>query len=219
MWGLTRRRLSAESITAGFALQRSSLSDRLLGTLDVRWMKLDGDAERSLEEGISFISRESALHASVEVRWLAARWQAAGLLHLRHTDRRRSDLSVGARSEIDGLENSIGIAISRALLERLHIAIAVAGAVYDPVGGIPDPSGLGPVYERFLGPELALHATPARARVASLTGTWHATATTHLWARVLSSRVAPASEGTILPHRPTGERNGWSLSAGINLRN
>jgi hypothetical protein len=40
-------RWSAESITAGIAFQRSSLSDRLLGTLDVRWTTLDGEAERS----------------------------------------------------------------------------------------------------------------------------------------------------------------------------
>ena len=210
-------RWSAESITAGIALQRSSLSDRLLGTLDVRWTTLDGEAERSQDETIAFVARESSILASAEVRWTAARWQAAGLLHVLHTDRQRRDLSVGARSEIDALQTSIGLAVSRALVDRLHVAVAAAGAVYDPVGGIPDPSGLGPIYERFIAPELSLHATPARARVASLTANWHATTTTHVWARLLSSHVAPATAGTILPRSPTGERSGWSLSVGINL--
>lgn len=210
-------RWSADARTLGFALHRSPAHGLGAG-IDLRWTRLDGDAERALDDApVSFTAGESLLQSAIDVRWTTHAWQASGRIHLVHGDRTRRDLSVGARSEIDGLQVGGGIALAHTVAEKLRVGIALAGTGYAPVGGMPDPSGLGPVYARFIAPELAVSGTNARARAASVDAAWSWTPGRRVWLRVLHSNLSPSTGGVSLPHLPAGKRSGWSVGTGVSL--
>jgi hypothetical protein len=107
--------------------------------------------------------------------------------------------------------------VLRSLTE--HLAVTAGGNLldYDPIGGIPDPSAMGPVYDQWVAPELALLGTRARAKGLTLGARWKAGPGRIFWLRLATASFTPGGSAYVLPLAPEGNRQSWNLSLGVTL--
>jgi hypothetical protein len=84
-------------------------------------------------------------------------------------------------------------------------------------GAIPAVHDEGPAFQRTLGPELALLASPAAAWSASLGASHHVRPGVALWARAEGASVGPGTSFWTLPLRPAGHRAVVHAAVGVTL--
>ena len=98
------------------------------------------------------------------------------------------------------------------------MAGGAALAAYGAGGGIPDPTDLGVAYRRYVAPALSLEATDARGWAASLSALWSVLPGAAVWLRLAPAALKGVTGGARLPALPPGDRTGWTLEAGIVVR-
>jgi hypothetical protein len=211
-------RWNADGWTAGGAFQRTVYGDRLLLTATARYSRLSGETHRWDLEDVTFVSDENRFDASLEVRILAwPGWQAASRLSLVREDRNRRDLLGQVRSEIRSWEPGGSVEVVRWLGNRFALSAGALLAGYSPSGGIPLRSAMGPVFQKYVAPELALHVTGARVTKLRLGGRWQATAGLAFWAQGEYASLTPKKGPVSIPAAPSGNRSGWTLDIGALL--
>lgn len=208
----------AEGWTAGGAFQRSLYRDRWLVTASARYTELDGKARRHDLGAVTFTADEKRLAADVELRLSGLRgWEAAGRLSLVRDDRIRRDLLGRTRSEIRSWEPGVAVEVVRTLGERFALSAGGALAGYSPSGGVPLATAMGPVYQEFVAPELAVHATGGQLIKGRLAGRWQATGGAAFWVQASYASLTPKQGAIIIPRQPDGKRSGWTLDVGASL--
>jgi hypothetical protein len=211
-------RWDADGWTAGGAFQRQAYGDRLLLTAWARYSTLSGKTHRWDLEDVTFVTDEKRLDAGLELRVLSwPGWQAAGLFTLVREDRMRRDILGRTRSDIRSWEPAGGIEVVRSLGSRFALAAGALVAGYAPSGGIPNPYSMGPVFQEYVAPKLALQITGGRVMKFRLGGRWQATAGLALWAQGEYGSLTPTEGAVRLPMEPTGDRTGWTLDIGALL--
>lgn len=204
----------ADAWTAGAAIRAPLLSRRLLVAADARYTTLDGEARRGDLEGITFLADEEHLELSGEARLEVGRaWRIGARAGLVHEARTRRDALAEARSEIEGWAPSAGLEAA-ALLGRLAVGLGGAVAFESPDSSIPDPTSLGPVYRRWIAPELAIETAEAWSRSLSATLRFRARETTAVWLRGTWGAVSATDPP---PDVPDGRRRMWAIALGVLL--
>jgi hypothetical protein len=205
---------SAYGLAAQWAVPRYDL----LVTAGWRYERLHGDATRADLTGIIFRASERVWHATAEVRYTpaASPWLAAATVALNRESRRREDFIAETRSDLKTWTPGVGLEVAR-VFGATAISAGYAIAFYEPFGGIPDPSSLGPIYQRLIAPELALYGTGARPTRATLTlrHTFPSGTALLLTARRESVGASGDVLTTTLPYTPKGSRTLWNVSLGV----
>lgn len=210
-------RWEAEGWSAGADVHRAVAEGALLLTGGGRYRALSGAADLQSVTGTVFRSEEERLEANLEVRWRGAEgWQVAMLAGGLSTNRDQRDRLIGARASLRVREVWSGAEVGRSL-GRLAVAAGGTLTSRGASGGIPPVSELGPVYRRFVGPELAYAATEADAHAVRFTLRWRANESTDLWLDGRSGSVRP-TDAVRLELAPDGSRDGWRIAGGIVLR-
>lgn len=127
----------------------------------------------------------------------------------------RRDLLAGATSDIRSWKVGVAATLAHVLGDRFAISAGGGFSADTPSGEIPDPETLGPVYRRFVGPELAIQLTEARGAVGTFALRWQPAAATGLWIRGELGGLDPREAS--VPLLPDGTRRAWRLSAGAVL--
>lgn len=207
----------ADGWAAGGALRWTAAGERLLVTLDGRYRTLEGEAFRGDVGGVVFTVDESRFDADVEVRYASpGGWLAAGRFGAIREVRRRRDRLAQAASDIRSWEAGGAAEVGRRFGD---LALSAGGllSAYGPSGTAPPPDEMGPVYRRFVGPELSLGLAEAREVAGQLTIRWDPSASTGLWIRGRAGELEPAAGAADFPLLPSGSRTRWSLTAGAVL--
>ena len=107
--------------------------------------------------------------------------------------------------------------IARHLSRR--VALSVGGSVerYSPTSSTPDPSTIGPAYEKWIAPELGVLATEATGWATRGTLHFQVTARNALWLSAQYRSVSPDSRSQPLPDTPIGDRQSFFVTAGATL--
>ena len=185
-------------------------------TLDGAYRTLAGEAFQAAIGDVIFTADEMRLDLGLDARArFAGGWVLGGRAELRRNRRDRRDLLAEATSDIRGIEGGGALELGRMLGERVGVSAGLHVASYGPAGTMPNPSRLGPEYQRFVGPTLALDLNQALVTGGTMTVRWQTGPTTGLWVRGVFSSLSP-SDG-LLPLTPTGDRRAWALTAGVVL--
>jgi hypothetical protein len=192
---------------------------RLQIAISGRYTTLSGQARRGdLPDTVTFLGDESVFDGAADVRVRAVpAVHLQARLTLRYEDRDRRDQIAGLRSALQAWTTGLGLAAAWRPVPSLALAGGAAFANYDARGAIPNPADLGVAYRTYVGPELALEATDARAWAASLSLSWSVSPSGSLWARVQPASLQAAG-ATRLPLLPDGDRTGWTLETGVIVR-
>lgn len=184
-----------------------------LVTLDGAYRTLGGEAFQAAIGDVIFTADESRLELRLDARArFAGGWLLGGRAELSRDRRDRRDLFAAATSDIRGIEGGGALELGRVLGERVGVSAGLQVASYGPAGTMPNPSRLGPEYQRFVGPSLAIDLNQVLVTGAVLTLRWQTGQTTGFWLRGMFGALSP-SDG-LLPLTPAGSRRAWALTAG-----
>jgi hypothetical protein len=202
----------------GGALQ-ATLWDRLLATLDARWMGLEGSATRMDLEGNIFRANENALVVTSDIRIAptTSRWSGALGLSVRRESRDRRDAVAEFGTDIEGWVHAATLEVAHWFSERFLASAGYARSYYSRTARLPNPSDLGPAYQSLVAPELAYYATESISHQAALTFRWSPQTRNSLWMQARYGVLEPRGGGDPLQFAPQGERKSWSLAFGIVL--
>jgi len=211
-------RWAARGRSLGLAAQRPLAEGRGAITADLRWTRLDGDAERADLRGIAFRTNARALSATLDARLLPAPdgWGAALTLSARSEQRASTDYIDQISADLRSLHLGAALEIARSFGHELLFAAGAAASRYSPDAALPDAAGRGEIYRRLVAPELAIHATRASARAVSLTALWRVTTISEAWIHGHYAAVRP--DGDPAPMAPAGDRTRWTIMSGVTLR-
>ncbi|MCG8468811.1 MAG: hypothetical protein MJB57_11495 [Gemmatimonadetes bacterium] len=213
-----RDRWDADGWSAGLAAQWTIGDGRepWLLTVGGDYRSVSGDAFQASIGGILFEVEERRLFADAELRGrLGSDWLVGARARLRRSTHDRVDRLVEASSDITATEAGGSIEVGRMLTESVGVALGGQLSTYGPSGTLPDPSTLGPVYRRFVGPELALQLTEATHTGGSATIRWRTANRTAVWARAVFGSLSP--DGSDVPLAPSGSRRDWIVTVGVTL--
>lgn len=187
-----------------------------LVTADGEYRTLQGEAFQEAIGGVIFTADEAQLDLGLDARARFGNgWLLGGRAELRRSHRDRRDLFASATSDIRAIEGGGSLEIGRIVAERIGVAAGLQVASYGPAGTMPNPNPLGPEYQRFVGPSLALDLNQALVASGVVALRWQTGQTTGLWLRGVFGSVSP-SDG-LLPLTPTGGRQAWAVTAGVVL--
>ena len=89
---------------------------------------------------------------------------------------------------------------------------------YNPSGSVPKATTLGPIYQNWLAPAVALEMTEATSHAFMGTLRWQARATLGFWAQVRSESASPPDNRSgSLPGAPSGDRDRLRAAFGVVL--
>jgi len=200
----------------GGAAQYPLVTDRLVLTLDGWVAGVAGEAQYSGLEGVPFAADEAAWTASGELRLLPTNgWQAVGFFSVTREQRTRRDGIARTHSDLSAWRPSGGLTVARHLGA---FGVSLGGAVgeFNPSGAAPLAHDMGPIYQNWIAPELALYATEARWVAGSGGISWRVRpsvlfAVDAQYRRLTGTENLNSAIGT----PPTGDRQRWSLDVGI----
>ena len=187
----------------------------LRAVVSARYAALDGNAfRRDLEgQGAIFRARQRTFTGFVDLRAAAADsvWIAGLRVSIGRKTRLRRDFLVQVTEDIADASPGVSLEAARWLSERVALSVGGSFSRYDPSGTIPDSGIFGRIQPELVAPELALHATAARAYAASATVLAHLARGTTLVVRGRFDRSGPVDS---IPG-VGAERSLWSISAGV----
>jgi hypothetical protein len=210
-------RWMADVWTVGGALVRPiSVSEGLLA-LWARYTTLSGHGARGdLPDTTTFVSDERVFHGEAEVR-LEVRESLSllGKAILRHEARSRYDQLAQVGSDLRSWSAGFGIGAVYRPWSSLAFSATVSVNAYGAGGAMPDPREMGPVYGLYVAPELALEASDAFGRAASLGVLWSAFKGGAVAASLGYSAASPQDQVVSLESLPEGRRACWLVRFGI----
>ncbi len=210
---------SATTLGAGFGFQRP-VGVRGVVTIDARFDRLTGTGDRAQDSaGTIFKATEQRIAGRAEGRLLArpGQWSGRVAVVARHDQRRQDDVTAGIGANIRAISWSAAIEVGHSLSERLTAAFSVSLGGYGPTSTIPDPLRRGPIYRRFIAPELDIAARGAHPYGAGLSVTWRASDRTQIWLAGQSERLQPAGSQGPSGFGPSGSRAAGSLVFGVSV--
>jgi hypothetical protein len=219
-WSVKRANPPTDSWRAdvwnAFATAQSRVDRRALLTAGVRYQTLRGQAQRSDIAGVFFRTTENRLSFRGDAR-LAARdsaWTATFATTVAREGRLRTDYLVPVASRITTWQPGGSIEVLVALDPSVALSLGASAARTWSDATLPRPSSMGPLYGRYIAPELALYATPAFASAISLGIRRPGAGGSSMLARITRERLRPLGSSTPVPGAPGGERTLWTFSAG-----
>lgn len=210
---------TTDGLTVGAGLQRP-LGPAADLTLAGRYSTLAGEAARAdLPDTVTFVADDVAAHGSAELRFRGiAAVALIGRLDVRYEDHSRSDQIEGVRLESSSWNTSAGVLAVWTPHPALE-AFGGAGIVrYGAGGSMPDPTEIGPAFERFVAPDLALMISDAEGYAASAGLIWHGLPGGFVSARGSWQSVSPVAESTVAGLQPDGTRSVWAVELGLGYR-
>lgn len=210
-------RWTADAWSLGGALEHGLDSIGVI-VADARYTALEGRARRADLDDITFTADEKVFRATAELRIFPPNgWRMAlGGTLLRERRLRRDRLAL-IRSDVEGWTRGGALEVARSFGPRFALSAGGALSAYGPAGGIPNPGALGPVFRRYVAPELALYASPAQARAGAVSARWQARQSVGLWLVVRYDSLTPVHAQFTPPYKPSGQRGGWDLVLGVDL--
>ncbi len=209
----------ADGWTGGAAAQAELKSRHLLLTIDARYTTIAGEEERAEIDGIPFTADETRWHVNGELRGKSDNgWEAALRLGVKREHRTRSDGLAVASTDIRSWRPGVAVEVARWLGPTVAVSAGVALSEHNPSGSVPLAAAMGPVYQNWLAPAVALEATEATSRAFMGTLRWQARATTGFWIQVRSESASPPDDRSgLLPGAPRGERDRLRAAFGVVL--
>ena len=187
----------------------------LRAVVSARYAALDGDAfRRDLEgQGAIFRARQRAFTGFVDLRAADADsvWIAGLRVSIRRETRLRRDFLVRAAEDIAATSPGLSVEVARWVSERVAFSLGGGFSRYAPSGTIPDSGMFGRIQPELVAPELALHATAARAYAASATVLAHLAQGATLVVRGRFDRSGPVDS---VPGVGAG-RSLWGVAASV----
>lgn len=219
---------TASSTTVGLA-GSGRLFDRIGWSGKIEWTGVEGEAEPTPpidsefdpdRDPIAFRTRERLLDAVLggATPMGAGRWEVGAEFRLSQEWRKRFDSRVGVGSDLDMRSIGVSVEVLRRLGQELEVSATGNVSSYSPIGEIPNPASMGPEYRRWIGPEMALLATPASTRHLGVSLRWNRGSGQAYWVKLGVSVFGTGNLATVYPLLPDGDRRSWSLGGGVTLR-
>lgn len=209
----------ADGWTAGAAAQADLAAHHLLVTVDARYSNITGEEKRAEIDGTPFTTDETRWHVNGELRGKSDNgWEAALGLGIKREDRRRSDGLAEAATDIRAWRPAAALEVAHWLSATVALSGGVAVSEYNPSGSVPLAATLGPVYQNWLAPAVALEVTEATAHAFMGTLRWQARAALGFWVQVRSESASPPDNRSgLLPGAPRGDRDRLRAAFGVVL--
>lgn len=186
-------------------------------TLGLAYSTLNGDAFRRdlVGQGAIFRTDEEAFGARLDLRtaWADSAWHAGVVLWAEREARLRSDFLVSATSDISHWAPGVSAEVARRISARTALALGLGFGAYRPTSRVPDPASLGPVYRRYVAPELDLYGAQARMVSGSVTVKHALARGPALLVRGWLDRTEPTGQPTGLDAFD-GSRTRWRVEMG-----
>jgi hypothetical protein len=188
-------------------------------TAQWRLDRLTGDATRADLTGVIFRATESVSRLTADLRYLpASAWAVAATFALVRQSHRREDFIAETYTDLKAWTPGLGVEVARAFGANA-VSAGYAIAAYEPSGGIPDPSNMGPIYQQLIAPEQSLYATSAHPSLAAVT--WRHSFPSGTALLLTARRESVGAGGDVLtatlPYAPKGSRTLWNLTLGVVL--
>lgn len=211
-------RWAADGWTYGLAIQRPIGERGWLLTANARRATLSGEATRADLPGVIFRANEEQWNAWTELRYTppASPWRWAVRFGVRYADRTRRDFIAETRTEIQEWNADAAVAVGR-WFGSTGVSLGLGAALVTPIAAIPNPNGMGPVYEMMVAGEQSLYATPSLPAAAALTLRHNLSRGTALVLQGQGERLAARGTPPGIPFVPTGDRTLWRVSLGVVL--
>ncbi len=209
----------ADGWTAGGAAQVELASRHLLLTVNARYSNISGEEKRAEIDGVPFTADETRWHVNGELRGKTDNgWEAALRLDIKREDRRRSDGLAVASTDIRAWRPAAALEVARWLSATVALSAGMAVSEYNPSGSVPKATTLGPIYQNWLAPAVALAVTEATAHAFMGTLRWQALTRTGFWVQVRSENASPPDNRSgLLPGAPRGDRDRLRAAFGVVL--
>lgn len=213
-----RDRWEADGWEYGAAVQRRMGGGAWLVTGSALVTTLSGEATRADLSGAIFRAEERQLTAWSELRYAppASRWRGAVRIGLRRSDRTRRDFIAATRTEIEEWHADAAVAVGR-WFGSTGVSLGLGAALVTPIAAIPNPDGLGPVYQTMVAAEQSLYATPTLPRAALLTVRHNSSRGTALVLQGRGERLSARGTPPAIPFTPSGDRTVWRASVAVVL--
>lgn len=199
-----------------------SMAGALMGTaastdfqLDVSGARVDGAYTIPDMEEEAFLSEESRWRASLDLRRSWKVWWGGIRVAVDRDHQMSRDRVVGAERDLLTWISSGVVEVGRSLSARLSASVGAGVLAYVPNGTLPEPTALGPVYQRWIGPELSYHGSKSTVVVASGRVSWAPAGDYGLFLIGSFSRLAPSAGRIPLPGRADGNRQHLSIRFGV----
>lgn len=187
----------------------------LRAVVSARYAALEGDAfRRDLEgQGAIFRARQRTFTGVVDLRATDADsvWIAGLHVSIGRTTRLRRDFLVRVTEDIADVSPGASVEVARWLSDRVALSLGGSFSRYEPSGTILDSGMIGRIQPELVAPELAFHATAARAYAASATVLAHLAEDVMLVVRGRFDRSRPVDSVPGVG----AQRSFWSVAAGV----
>lgn len=196
----------------------ASLGPEVRAHLVGRYRTVSGDLDRPQFEEATYRADVRRWEWTGDLRLDRPPWRASLRLLIQRDARTRRDEVVGVESRIVGWETGVGLEISRRVVGALRAALGGGLTSYVPTEArIPAPSRMGELYREWIAPEMALYATPATVRSASLTVSLDIDPASRVWLAAGYGTVSVDDPAVRLGDAPTEARHGGKLELGVRL--
>jgi len=183
--------------------------------LNVTGAAVDGEYSIPDLEGGAFFSEGGRWQASLDLRRRWRGWWGGVRVAMERDQTKSRDRVVGAESDLSTWISSGVAEVGRSLPAGWSASVGAGVLGYVPNGTLPEPNSLGPVYQRWIGPELSYHGSKSAVVVASGSLSWAPGGDYSLFMVGCFSRLAPSAESVPLPGRPSGDRRHLGFRFGV----
>jgi len=186
--------------------------------VSVEWNGSHGRARRIGDPEDHFSAREWSATASGGLSRPASsdvRWSVRG--QVERGSRARVDSAAHVTDDLDTWTMSFGAWLQYRISPDVEVSVGGTSGWYTPRGQTLNPLTREEAYQRFVGRELMVYASPARAWGVAAGIDWRRRAGAPLRLRVTGSRLAPGESTHPLPLAPEGHRTRWDVSLGVVL--
>jgi hypothetical protein len=195
---------------------QAPLGSRWMVTGRAQYGTTSGDATRADLSGVAYRASQAVFSLDGDVRLVAGSWTAGIWAGLGRTHDVSSDFVAGAgRNVVDWIVRS-GAVLARSVgRASLGVMTGVAGST--PIGQIPDPGTLGPVYQGLVAPAVSFDASPTIVPSAAISARAWVSDGTSLYVQAGAVRLSTRGSAPPIPAAPIGSRTSWDVAVGLTM--